>query len=243
MVVVDTQYPDTAEACWSGLRERTTRPLDLLVNTHHHGDHTGGNGVLQPHARQHVAHRNVPALQRQAAAQRGTDTEPTVPTLGYEETWEQDLGDETIRLRHYGPAHTGGDSVVHFVQADVVHMGDLVFNRMPPFVDGPGGASVRGWIDTLEQVHAAFSDETIFIFGHAGEGHAITGPRADLLAMRDFLDGLLAFAQAALDAGQTEDELARTQRLPDFPTYYRDSWPEAIPIALRVAYRELRGDP
>ena len=68
VVVVDTQFPDTAQQCLDGIKTRASRPIDLLVNTHHHGDHTGGNAVFKPHVGGIVAHVNVPGLQQKAAA-------------------------------------------------------------------------------------------------------------------------------------------------------------------------------
>ncbi|NBC16520.1 MAG: MBL fold metallo-hydrolase [Bacteroidetes bacterium] len=238
LVVIDTQFPESAQQCWTGLHDRTGRDIDLLINTHHHGDHTGGNATMQPHAARHVAQQNVPTLQRQAA-ERSDDGPPQAYADDLFDTeWSDDLGDETVRLRHYGPAHTGGDAVIHFERADVVHMGDLVFNRMPCFIDLPGGASTAGWIETLEQVHAAYTDETIFIHGHGNPEFGVTGSRADLLVMRDFLTGLNEYVAEGRKAGTPIDELAAVERLPGFPDHHLAAWADGIPNAIRAVYRE-----
>ena len=192
LVAVDTQFPESAQTFLDGLREGSGRGLDLLVNTHHHGDHTAGNAVLAPVADVHVAHEAVPGLQRAAAVRSGSLDAQRYPSETYRRTWSVDLGDEVVALHYFGPAHTCGDSVVHFERADVVHMGDLVFNRRQPFVDGPAGATVQGWTAVLETVHGRFSNETAFVFGHAGEGYPVVGTRADLLVMRDFLGAVYA---------------------------------------------------
>jgi glyoxylase-like metal-dependent hydrolase (beta-lactamase superfamily II) len=239
LVVVDTQFPDTAAQCRDGLAGRTPHALDLLVNTHHHGDHTAGNGVFRPHATQHVAHQNVPVLQRAAAERQNRLEGQVYANTTYDTEWQQTVGDEVLRLRYYGPAHTGGDSVVHFVQADVVHMGDLVFNRTPAFIDRVGGASVRGWVTLLERVHDDFSDTTRFIFGHGSPAFGITGGRADLLVMRDFLSALLAYVQQGIRDGKSADELATLEQLPGFPDHYNPERKEAFANGLRAIHAEL----
>ena len=203
LVAVDTQFPESAQTFLDGLREGTGRGLDLLVNTHHHGDHTAGNAVLAPMAAQHVAHEAVPGLQRAAAVRSGSLDAQRYPSETYQRTWSADVGDEVVSLHYLGPAHTCGDSVIHFEQADVVHMGDLVFNRRQPYIDRGAGASVENWISLLETVHGRFSDETAFIFGHAGDDYPVMGGRAELLVMRNFL-------MALRDAGM---ELARDEAL------------------------------
>lgn len=207
LVAVDAQFPDSAQAVLDALRDGTDRRLDLLVNTHHHADHTSGNTVLAPAADRHVAHVAVPGLQRAAAVRSGAYDTQAYPRETFDGTWRADVGDETVALHYFGPAHTAGDAVVHFERADVVHMGDLVFHRRQPFVDGAGGASVTRWIALLETVHGRFSDTTAFVFGHAADGLAPTGTRADLLAMRDFLTALVAAVQARLAAGDAPPAL------------------------------------
>ncbi len=244
LVVVDSQFPDTAEVCWAGLQERTTRRLDFLVNTHHHGDHTGGNGVFKPHARHIVGHREAPRLMAAAAARQaasgGQSAAVPPPDMTYDTRWKADLGDETLRLQYYGPAHTGGDSVVVFEQADVVHMGDLVFNRRAPFIDLAGGASTENWVRVLEAVHADFTDETLFLFGHGSEAYGVQGRRADLLVMRDFLTAVRAYVAAGLRAGKTAEALA-VDALPGFPEH-TGSGGLSLPNVIRTVYTELSED-
>ncbi len=241
-VVVDTQFPDTAAVCLEGISARSGRTeVDLVINTHHHGDHTGGNGVFAPVARQMVGHWNVPGLQRAAAERSGAAEPPVVPVVTFRSEWRMDLGSEAVSAVHLGPAHTGGDIVVLFERAGVVHMGDLVFNRRPPFIDRPGGASIAGWIGVLEQVSDRFGDDALFVFGHAGEGHPVTGGRDDVLAMRDFLTALLAFVQGERADGKSEEDAARAVHVPGFESWSIPDRPQGIQACIRVAYQELGG--
>jgi len=115
-------------------------------------------------------------------------------------------------MEHYGPAHTGGDAAVHFEQADVVHMGDLVFNRRHPYIDRPAGASIAGWGRVLEKIAAEYSQETIFIFGHAGPGFEVTGRVSDLLYQRDYFSALLDHVRGEIKAGQSRESIGRLNR-------------------------------
>ncbi len=239
VVVVDTQFREQAEDFVSGLKGRTDRKIDLLLNTHHHRDHTSGNIVLVPKAATSVAHENCRLWQEKSAVERGTESEQVYPSATFSDSWSMEVGDEVVSAHYYGRAHTSGDAVIHFQKADVVHMGDLVFNRYPCFVDRDSGATINGWMRLLEKVHDEYTDETIFIHGHFGEKFGPTGSRADLLVMRDFLNGLLEFAQKGIDDGRTEDEVAETLRLPKFPDHYFEGWRDGVSNALRKAYQEL----
>src|SRR5690606_7740412 len=155
---------------------------DVVVNTHHHGDHTGGNPVFKPAAKAIVGHANVPELQRAAAARANQPAgNLVVPDTTFADTWRTTLGGEVVSARYFGPAHTKGDIVVTFERANVVHMGDLMFNRIYPAIDRPGGASIRGWIGVLEKVAADYPADAIYIFGHANPRAPVSGKRGELL--------------------------------------------------------------
>jgi cyclase len=238
-VVVDSQFPDTARTCVQGLAERGHSSVDVLFNTHHHGDHTGGNGVFRKAALRIVAHDHVPELQRRAAEASGTAPAQVYADTTFDRDWTLDVGDETVRARHYGPAHTGGDSTVLFERADVVHMGDLVFNRAYPFIDRAGGASVQGWIALLEAVAAEHSASTLYVFGHALPGFGLTGSRADILLQRDFLYAVLVHARRAIQAGRSRDEATAIERLAGFPDHAPIVPRLDLAAALGAAYDEL----
>ena len=206
LVAVDSQFPASAQTFLEGLRS-DGRGLDLLVNTHHHGDHTAGNAVLAPLAATHVAHEAVPGLQRASASRGNSLASQRYPSETFSRTWSADVGDEVVSLIHFQPAHTAGDAVVHFERADVVHMGDLMFNRRQPFIDRAAGASVTGWADVLQTVHDRHTDDTVFIFGHAGETASVIGTRADLLAFKSFLEALYAAVADGLEDGQSPADL------------------------------------
>ncbi len=209
VVVVDAQMPVSAKACLDGLNERSSgRRIDALFNTHHHGDHTGGNGVFRPAVKTIVAHARVPELQK-ATAKPGTEADLVLADTTFTDRWSLKLGAETITAAHYGAAHTGGDSVVTFTEANVVHMGDLVFNRRMPVLDRPGGCRIAAWAVVLEKVAAERPSDAIYVFGHAKPGLGPTGSRADLLLQRDFLTALLLHVRAQVTAGRSKEEIVK----------------------------------
>ncbi len=225
VAVVDTQFPAEARALLDGLQSRSNnRGVDVLINTHHHGDHTSGNPVFRGVARRVVAHTMAdqhlrraptPALQPlQQQQQQPQPPPPQQPALDplYPDTifthvWSADVGDERIVARHHGRAHTSGDAVITFERANVVHMGDLMFNQRHPVVDRAAGASMRNWGRVLEQVANAHARDTIYIFGHANTGLPVTGILADLLRFRDYLGAVLAFVERQVAAGRSRDEI------------------------------------
>jgi glyoxylase-like metal-dependent hydrolase (beta-lactamase superfamily II) len=236
--VVDTQFPDTAALCLAGLPDRGGRPLDVVLNTHHHGDHTSGNPVFKPVARSIVAHQNVPRLQFAAAEKAGTLDQQVFADATFAEAWRHDVGDETITAQYFGPAHTAGDIVVHFEKANVVHVGDLTFNRMYPVIDRVGGASIRGWITRLDEITKTYPADAIFIFGHGNPKFGVTGGPADLRAMRDYLTALLEHVQREMAAGRSRSEIVQLGNLPGFPDLHLPK-PNRLEVNLGVAYDEL----
>lgn len=246
-MAVDTQFPDTAEIFLRDLPGRNGRTLDAVINTHHHGDHTGGNGVFRPAAKTIVAHGNVPDLMRDAAA-RGpkppseAELQALLPDLRFMDGFRQGFGDEAISARYFGPAHTKGDIVILFEQANVVHVGDLVFNRMYPVIDRPGGASIRGWVGILEKIAAEYPKDAIYVFGHGQAKFGVTGTTADLFVFRDYLSALLAHVAAAIQAGKPKEEIQKLENLPGFPDFHvPPGRGNRLGSNLGTAYDELTG--
>ncbi len=235
LLVVDSQFADTAPNLLAGLKERSPRQIDVLINSHHHPDHTGGNGVLRPVAKQIVSHTRA-AENLKVQAER-SKTPATMPDVTFPDTWSVTLGDETIRAKHWGPAHTGGDVSIHFEQANVVHLGDLLNNRGFPNVDAPAGASVHGWIQVLEKMAPAFPADALYVFGHAEAGHPFIGTRSELMYQRDYFTAVVEMARAARKQGRTKDDLAKVEVLPKFEHF--GGTKARLGLALGIAYDEL----
>lgn len=242
VVVLDSQFPAEATACLAGLNERSGgRGVDFLINTHHHGDHSGGNISFRGAAKKVVAHAKADEHMRQPPGGQ-PPADQLYPDTTFTDTWSADVGDEKVSTKHYGRAHTSGDAVITFERANVVHMGDLMFNQRHPVVDRAAGAIMRNWMTVLDRTAADHSSDTIYIFGHANASlgpNAVVGNAGDLARFRDYLGAVLAFAEAQHKAGKSRDEiLAMRDPLPGFETFGR--FGQANPRdALTCAYEEV----
>jgi cyclase len=236
VIVVDTQFPDTAKLCVEGLKTRAARGIDLVINTHHHGDHTGGNGVFKAHAKRILAHSRVPELLKKNP---GQGEPPTLPTATFDKLWEEDAGDERVSAQHYGPGHTGGDAVIRFERANVVHMGDLLFHERHPFIDRPAGANIQNWMKTVETVANAMPADTRYIAGHAKEGSPVLVGKKELLAQRDYFDAVLTYVRRGISENKSKEEIAKLETLPKFEGYQGSPPRLTLASVLGVAYEEL----
>jgi cyclase len=233
-VGVDSQFMNTAEICVAGLKQRAPKGIAMLINTHHHGDHTGGNkayGVSKI-----VAHENC--LKSHRATTEKTADQQAYASTTFKDTWSEKFGDETIEARYFGPGHTGGDAVIHFQQANVMHMGDLLFNRAHPNIDRAQGARIDNWITILETVNKRASNDTIIIAGHAKD-NAVRNGRAEVMHFRNYLTAVLDHARAGVKAGQTKEQV---QALPVLKGFEDNVSPNArltLAFVLGIAYDEV----
>ena len=251
LVVVDTQFPDTAAICLAGLPDRGTRMIDVVINTHHHADHTSGNGIFKPAARTIVAQANVPKLMFDAAERAAKAEKPgaagsggpdmsqqTFPDTTFTDVWRRDFGDEIVTAQYFGPAHTKGDVAVMFEKANVVHCGDLLFNRLYPVIDRPAGASIHGWIARLEEIVKTYPADAIYVAGHGSKKFGVTATRDELLVLRDYFSALLDYTQKKITAGKSKAEIATLENFPGFEDFHLPR-PNRLGQNLSVAYDEL----
>lgn len=237
-VAVDAQFPATAKACVDGLQQRSPKGIEMLINTHYHGDHTGGNATFRPAVKRIVQQERCAKLHRDTTEKAGTTSQQAYADVTFGESWSQEVGDEKVWGYYYGPGHTGGDAVIVFERANVVHMGDLMFNRLHPRIDGPSGASIKNWITILERVAKRHNDAT-FIFGHAKPGQQVTGPAKELLYLRDYFTAALQFVQKGISAKQPKEEIAKAEALPGFAEHASSGTVLTLAGVLTAAYDEL----
>ncbi len=206
--IVDAQYPESAKNLIAGLRKISDRKINFLFNTHHHGDHTAGNFFLKEYVEKIVASEECARLQRERNGGGEKDKTQAYPSLTFAESAIYGIGKEQVAAYHICPAHTGGDSIYHFVNSDVVHMGDLVFNGLCPFFNLADGGSFKGWINYLDKVIGKFGRDTKFVFGHSADPEKIIGTRDDLVKMKDFISALLDYVAKAKKEGKTKEEIS-----------------------------------
>lgn len=235
IVVVDSQFPEQSTHLIEALKKKSANPFSLLINTHHHGDHTAGNISFKGIAAHVLAHTYSKENQRRVAIEQKKEDQQLLPDRVYTDTWCENAGKEKICLNYFGAGHTNGDSLVHFQHADIVHMGDLVFNRRHPFIDRTAGANIHNWMEVLEKATKKYNKKTIFIYGHAADGYEVTGNREDLKAFCNYLEKLLAFAQREFKAGKSKEEFLKNTMIPGVTEWKGDG----IQRPLTAAYEEV----
>jgi len=237
-IAVDAQFPDTATACVEGLRQKSARGIQLLINTHYHGDHVGGNSAFRPVVKSIVQQERCAKLHKEFATKNNTVDQQAFADITFGESWSQTIGDEKVWARYFGPGHTGGDAVIFFEKANVLHMGDLMFNRLHPRVDRPSGASIRSWMTILENAAKSHKD-AIFIFGHGKAGAPVTGGPQELLHLRDYFTAVLDHVQKGLKAGQPQEQIVGIEALPKFEDFASSGQVLTLKGTLTAAYEEL----
>lgn len=235
ITVVDAQFPDSAQHLIDELKRRKNQPFRLLINTHHHMDHTAGNidfKELVPHV---LAHENSLANQKRVAEANHTEDKQLYPDHTFSKEWNEDIGKEKISLSYFGAAHTNGDSIIHFKKANIAHVGDLVFNRRHPYVDRSAGANIQSWINVLDAAMKKYDDKTIFICGHSGDNYDVKGSKEMLLSFHDYLQNVLKFVGDEIKAGKTKEEILKASEIPGSPQWKG----EGIERPLTAAFEEL----
>lgn len=235
IVVVDAEFPEQSQHLIDELKKQSTQPFDLLINTHHHGDHSSGNISFKGIVKDVAAHANSLLNQKNVAEKQKTEDKQLYPNITYSDTWSYKIGKEQIKTYYFGPAHTNGDSIIHFQQGNIAHMGDLVFNRRWAFIDRSAGASVKNWITVLDKTISTFDNDTVFVFGHAFDPEKITGTKEDVKAMRDYLSKLVDFVTQQIKAGKSKDEVIKEKSIPGVTEWQGDG----IERGLQAAYEEL----
>ncbi|MCB0646570.1 MAG: MBL fold metallo-hydrolase [Saprospiraceae bacterium] len=235
-VVVDTQFPEQAGHLIEEIKKYKSQPIDLLINTHHHGDHTAGNIAFKDFVSRHISHENAKKNLIETATKANNLDKQLIPGETFSNVTKLVAGDEHITMHYFGRGHTNGDAITHFEKANVIHMGDLVFNRRFPYIDTSAGANIESWISVLDKTVNTFDKDTIYIFGHSGDGYDITGTAEDINAFKNYLEQLLAFGKKSLASGIDLETLKKqTTEIPGAPEWKGDG----IARSLDAVYKEL----
>ncbi|WP_444943546.1 MBL fold metallo-hydrolase [Microbulbifer sp. ZKSA006] len=219
--MVDDQYAPLTAKIQQAVAQLAEQPLRFVINTHWHGDHTGGNENLGKSSALIVAHENV--RKRLSTEQfievfkRKVEPSPTqaLPVITFTDATTFYWNGDRVRVQHVGPAHTDGDSIVHFAEADVIHMGDIYFNGNYPFIDLSSGGSVDGVIAAMDTALAMAGEDTKII-----PGHGPLSNREELQQQRNILAGLRDKVQALVDEGKTRQEVISAKPTAEFDAQY-----------------------
>ncbi|HKU75744.1 MAG TPA: MBL fold metallo-hydrolase [Pyrinomonadaceae bacterium] len=213
LLIVDDQFAPLADKIRAALKGLADKKLQFILNTHWHGDHTGGNVAFGPEATI-IAHDNV--RKRLATEQKSTvfnsTTPPSpkeaLPVITFDQTLTVHFNGEEIRAIHYPKGHTDGDSVIFFTTSNVVHLGDDFFAGRFPFVDLESGGTVEGLTKNIGEIIAKIPAGAKLIPGH--------GPIStvdDLKSYHRMLQQTTEIVRGKISAGKTLDQI-KTEGLP-----------------------------
>jgi len=237
--LIDDQYAPLTPKIQAAIQKLSDKPIQFVLNTHWHGDHTGGNENLGKAGAKIVAHHNVRLRMSKDQVMKMRDaTVPASPrgalpvlTFGDDVTFH--WNDSAIHAIHVQNAHTDGDSIVHFETQNVLHMGDCFFNGIYPFIDIDSGGSIDGVIAAADRALGLANADTKII-----PGHGPLATRADLEKYRDMLRSVRDRVTAAIKAGKSLDELLASKPTADLDEIWGKGFmnPETF---LRIVYTNL----
>ncbi|MGH8198419.1 MAG: MBL fold metallo-hydrolase [Steroidobacteraceae bacterium] len=207
MFLIDDQYAAVTPKVMEALAKLHPQPPRFVLNTHWHGDHTGGNENLAEKGAVIVAHDQVRVRmsteQFSAFSKRKTPASPAkaLPVVTFSDSLSLHVNGDELRGIYVPHAHTDGDVLIHFKKANVIHTGDLMFAGMYPFIDIDTGGSVIGLIAAVDKIIGLADDSTRVI-----PGHGKVTDRAGLVAYREMLAVTSRRMQDLVRAGKTVDE-------------------------------------
>lgn len=217
VLLIDDQYAELAPQIRRAVAEISDRQIKMVLNTHWHRDHTGGNEPLARTGALIVAHDNVRTRMsaRHFSKFFNSTTEPSpreaLPVVTFDGAVTFHVNGQTIRAEHVPAAHTDGDAIVYFEAANVVHMGDNFFNGLYPFIDGDSGGSVEGMVAAVDGVLARIDDETKVI-----PGHGALSDKQGLAEFGTMLGTVARRIRAQIDAGRGVEEVVASKPTAEF---------------------------
>lgn len=219
VVMIDDSMPPMLDIMKTAIASVTDKPVDFLINTHVHGDHAGNNEAMAGGGARIVAHENLRRNMLEKGVQTADGMKPAprgaLPVITFSREMNLYLNGNDAHIFHVAHAHTDGDIVIQFKDANVIHTGDVMFNSMFPFIDLSNGGSVAGYLAAQKQILALANETTRII-----PGHGKLASKADLQASINMLEDSIALVNAQIRAGKSEDQVVAMNPL----ARYHDTW-------------------
>jgi cyclase len=217
VIMIDDQHAAANPAIVAAVAEISDKPVKFLLNTHWHADHTGGNELMGKAGSIIIAHDNVRKTlsEKQFIEFFDRPVEPLpeagLPVITFNDAMTFHFNGEEIYVHHVDPAHTDGDVMVYFKNANVVHAADIVFAGMYPFIDHERDGSAEGMIRAVEHLLETIDDSTRVIPGH--------GPLCRKQYLQEYHNMLLTITsrvKTMRDEGKNLEEIIATKPSADF---------------------------
>ena len=213
VLLIDNGMAPITDSLVAKVKELSGQSVDFIVNTHAHGDHVGSNAALAANGATVFAHDNLRAALVQDDSLAGGPG--GLPVVTFSDAVTFHANSQKAVVLHLPAAHTDGDAVVHFPESNVIDAGDLMFNKLFPFIDIDSGGSVEGFIAGQKRLLSLADDNTAII-----PGHGPLASKADLQAAVDMLVDSRQRVKQLVDAGKSLDEILEENPLAD----YHDTW-------------------
>lgn len=198
------------------VKELTEKPIDYLINTHVHGDHTGNNLEYGKAGARIISHENL----RSNMATKGVGGNPVendaLPVITFSDKMTLHINEDTARMFHVAKAHTDGDTIIHFEQANVIHTGDVMFNQLFPFIDYDNGGSLDGAIAALQIISGLSNTDTKII-----PGHGDLASKSDVDQTIAMLEDSKSIIGKMVTNGKNNEEIKAAKPLEKYKSY---SW-------------------
>jgi glyoxylase-like metal-dependent hydrolase (beta-lactamase superfamily II) len=231
VVVVDTKYANNGPDILEKIKSVTTKPVTMVINTHTHGDHVGGNGAFTG-AVEFIAHENCKASMEKMPQFQSEESKKFLPGKTYKEKLSLLSGADKIDLYHFGRGHTSGDTFVVFPALKVMHTGDMFPRKATPFMDTTNGGSGVEYPKTLAKAAAGIKGvETII------PGHSAVMTWNDFKEYGEFIRDLVAAAEQAKRDGKDADQATAGIKLPE---KYKDYTMGSLKANVTAVYSELK---
>ena len=212
IVLIDNGLSAVSAMTLATIERMTDGPVSFVINTHAHGDHAGANADFAGRGATVIAHDN---LRRALLADEQFD-QSGIPELTFNDSVTFHLNGHSAYVFHLPTAHTDGDAAIQFPEVNVIHAGDVFFNKVFPFIDLDGGGSVDGFIAGQQKILSMADDDTRII-----PGHGPLASKADLQTAVDMLIDANSRVKALVDAGKSSEEVLAENPLSDYESW---SW-------------------
>ena len=241
LFIIDDQVKPVTAELLQAIRKISDKPVRIVVNTHYHADHVGGNEAIGSAGAVIIAHDNI--RKRMTTEQVSIfmqDTTPpyaqdALPLVTFNDRMSLHMNGETATAYHVPSGHTDGDSIIHFPLSNVIHMGDMFFNGLYPYVDLDAGGSLQGLV-AASDLALSLADESTRII----PGHGPLGVTEDLKNYRDYLVKASANVQELIDRDMTLAQIIAAEPTKEWDEELGKTW-ITPPQFVTFIYNSLEG--
>ena len=200
--IIDDQFAPLSDKILTAIKKLSNKPLKFLVNTHFHGDHSGGNENMAKAGALIIAHDNVKKRLEEVQADGSSKPKEALPVITFNDKLNISVNGESVAIFHTEHAHTDGDALLYFTESNVLHTGDTYFNGRYPYIDLNSGGSVDGYIAAVKRGLMVINEDTKII-----PGHGKLSNKEEYKSFLIMLETLKDNIQKAIDENKTEDEV------------------------------------